>query len=39
MAWMMGEGMADPRMDQTLNPMPFDARRMIFGGFTPVVVL
>ena len=39
MEWMMGEGMNDPRMDQTKNPMPFDAKRMIFGGFMPVVEL
>jgi uncharacterized protein YbaA (DUF1428 family) len=39
MAWMMSEGMADPRLDQAHNPMPFDARRMIFGGFAPVVEL
>lgn len=29
--------MADPRMDPAVNPMPFDGRRMIFGGFQPVV--
>lgn len=28
---------ADPRMDPVKNPMPFDGKRMIFGGFTPVV--
>ena len=39
MAWMMGEGMSDPRMDQAINPMPFDGKRMIFGGFMPVVEL
>ncbi|HZF44417.1 MAG TPA: DUF1428 domain-containing protein [Sphingomonadaceae bacterium] len=27
----------DPRM--TGEPMPFDGKRMIFGGFTPVVTL
>lgn len=27
----------DPRIDQEKNPMPFDGKRMIFGGFTPVV--
>jgi uncharacterized protein YbaA (DUF1428 family) len=26
----------DPRMHPQ-NPMPFDAKRMIYGGFTPVV--
>lgn len=39
MEWMMGEGMNDPRMDQANNPMPFDGKRMIFGGFLPVVEL
>ena len=28
---------SDPRMDPSTNPMPFDGKRMIFGGFTPVV--
>ncbi len=27
----------DPRM--TAEPMPFDGKRMIFGGFTPIVTL
>jgi uncharacterized protein YbaA (DUF1428 family) len=27
----------DPRMNQETNPMPFDAKRMIYGGFAPVV--
>ena len=27
----------DPRMDQDKNPIPFDGKRMIFGGFVPVV--
>ena len=26
----------DPRMDPEKNPIPFDGKRMIFGGFTPV---
>lgn len=30
---------ADPRMDPAKNPMPFDGKRLIFGGFTPVVEL
>lgn len=30
---------ADPRMDPVRNPMPFDGKRMIFGGFTPIVEL
>jgi uncharacterized protein YbaA (DUF1428 family) len=27
----------DPRMNPETNPMPFDGKRMIFGGFEPVV--
>ena len=27
----------DPRMDPTKNPMPFDGKRLIYGGFVPVV--
>ncbi|MBK1615630.1 RNA signal recognition particle [Rubrivivax gelatinosus] len=29
----------DPRWDPARNPMPFDGKRMIFGGFEPVVDL
>ena len=29
----------DPRMNPEKNPMPFDGKRMIFGGFMPVVTL
>src|SRR5262245_54803609 len=29
----------DPRMSPESNPMPFDGKRLIFGGFTPVVEL
>lgn len=29
----------DPRMSPEKNPMPFDGKRMIFGGFMPVVTL
>jgi uncharacterized protein YbaA (DUF1428 family) len=36
-ATMMSEDFKDPRMDQALNPMPFDGKRMIFGGFVPVL--
>lgn len=39
MAWMMSESMSDPRLDMAKNPMPFDGKRMIFGGFMPVVEL
>ena len=31
--------MSDPRLQPESNPMPFDGKRMIFGGFTPVVEL
>jgi uncharacterized protein YbaA (DUF1428 family) len=37
--WMANPESADPRMDPTANPMPFDGKRMIFGGFRPVVEL
>ncbi len=29
--------MKDPRMVQEMNPMPFDGKRMIYGGFTTFV--
>jgi uncharacterized protein YbaA (DUF1428 family) len=29
--------MADPRMDPGANPLPFDGKRMIFGGFEMIV--
>lgn len=31
--------MKDPRMNPETNPMPFDGKRMIFGGFVPVLEL
>ena len=31
--------MKDPRMNPETNPMPFDGKRMIFGGFVPIVEL
>lgn len=34
----MAAFMADPRLE-TMGEMPFDGKRMIFGGFTPVVAL
>ena len=34
---MMDPNTTDPRMDPEKNPMPFDGKRMIFGGFAPVV--
>jgi uncharacterized protein YbaA (DUF1428 family) len=39
MAKMMDANFSDPRMDPAKNPMPFDGKRMIFGGFAPVVNL
>ncbi len=39
MAKMMNTEDPDPRMDPKRNPMPFDGKRMIFGGFLPVVSL
>nr|WP_232475908.1 DUF1428 domain-containing protein [Sphingomonas formosensis] len=29
--------MADPRMQPGTNPMPFDGKRMIYGGFAPIL--
>ncbi|MCB1679802.1 MAG: hypothetical protein KDI16_14050 [Halioglobus sp.] len=29
----------DERMDMQKNPMPFDGKRLIFGGFAPLVEL
>lgn len=37
MAKLMDPDNPDPRMDQDKNPIPFDGKRMIFGGFEPVV--
>jgi len=31
--------MKDPRLSPEKTPMPFDGKRMIFGGFAPVVSL
>ncbi len=36
-AKMMDPENSDPRMDPAKNPMPFDGKRMVFGGFSPVV--
>ena len=30
---------SDPRFSMELNPPPFDGKRMIYGGFEPVVIL
>jgi len=35
----MEKMMSDPRMDPEKNPMPFDGKRMIYGGFVPIVDL
>jgi uncharacterized protein YbaA (DUF1428 family) len=39
MATIMNLENADPRMDPAKNPIPFDAKRMIYGGFSPVVTM
>ena len=33
----MKKTMEDPRMTEGMNPMPFDGKRMIFGGFQVIV--
>ena len=33
----MERAMADPRLQPEKNPMPFDGRRMIYGGFEMIV--
>jgi uncharacterized protein YbaA (DUF1428 family) len=33
----MEKAMKDPRMPQDMSAMPFDGKRMIYGGFTPIV--
>lgn len=35
----MKKMLEDPRMDPAKNPFPFDGKRMIFGGFAPVLEL
>ncbi len=37
--WMKEPEKADPRMDPTKNPMPFDGKRLVYGGFRPIVEL
>jgi uncharacterized protein YbaA (DUF1428 family) len=37
--WMENPEKADPRMDPDKNPMPFDGKRLIYGGFAPLVEL
>ena len=31
--------MDDPRTQPDQNPMPFDGKRLIYGGFAPIVEL
>lgn len=33
----MKKVMADPRLHPDANPMPFDGKRLIYGGFVPIV--
>jgi uncharacterized protein YbaA (DUF1428 family) len=33
----MKKVMADPRLKPEVNPMPFDGKRLIFGGFETIV--
>ena len=33
----MKKVMADPRTQPDVNPMPFDGKRMIYGGFEMIV--
>ena len=33
----MPKVMADPRLQRGANPMPFDGKRMIYGGFEMIV--
>jgi uncharacterized protein YbaA (DUF1428 family) len=33
----MEKAMIDPRLQPDVNPMPFDGKRMIFGGFEMIV--
>ena len=33
----MKKAMADPRMRLDANPMPFDGKRLIYGGFEVLV--
>lgn len=37
--WMNNPEKADPRMNPEKNPMPFDGKRLIYGGFEPLVQL
>jgi uncharacterized protein YbaA (DUF1428 family) len=35
----MAKAMEDARLSPENNPMPFDGRRLVYGGFSPVLVL
>ena len=35
----MQKMMDDPRMDPARNPIPFDGKRLIYGGFVPLLEL
>jgi len=37
MKTMMSDEFNDERMDPKENPMPFDGKRLIYGGFEPIV--
>lgn len=37
--WMQDPAKTDPRMDPDKNPMPFEGKRLIHGGFAPLVEL
>ncbi len=37
--WANNPEDADPRMDPAKNPMPYDGKRLILGGFAPLVEL
>lgn len=39
MQTMMSENFSDERMDMEKYPMPLDGKRLIFGGFQPIVEL
>jgi uncharacterized protein YbaA (DUF1428 family) len=39
MTKMMSDDFDDERMDPKNNPMPFDGKRLIYGGFEPIVEL
>ncbi len=39
MKTMMSEDFNDERMDLEKNPMPLDGKRIIYGGFQPIVEL